>query len=74
MSFKLILVLLALAGILGILIGYSLRWLVSLGQKGSVELEIKQMLLDSKEEAKNVLDVAEEKAHELENELREEFR
>ncbi|MEK7613311.1 MAG: ribonuclease Y [Patescibacteria group bacterium] len=74
MSFKLILVLLALAGILGILIGYFLRWLVSLGQKGSVELEIKQMLLDSKEEAKNVLDVAEEKAHELENELREEFR
>ena len=46
MSFKLVLVLLALAGILGIVIGYFLRWLVSLGQKGSVELQIKQMLLE----------------------------
>lgn len=74
MSFKLILVLLALSGIMGILIGYFLRWLVSLGQKGSVELEIKQMLLDAKEEAKNVVDLAQEKADVLEGELREEFR
>lgn len=74
MSIKLILVLLALAGIVGMFAGYFLRWLVSLGQKGSVELEIKQMLLDAKEEAKNVLDVAADKAEELEEELREEFR
>lgn len=74
MSFKLILVLLALAGLFGIAIGYFLRWLVSLGQKGSVELEIKQMLLEAREEAKNVINVAEEKAEALEGELREDFR
>lgn len=71
MSFKLILVLLALAGILGIVIGYFLRWLVSLGQKGSVELQIKQMLLEAREESKNILNVAEKKAETLEEELRE---
>jgi len=70
MSFKLVLVLLALAGIVGIAVGYFLRWLVSLGQKGSVELEIKQMMLDAREEAKNVLNVAEKKAESLEEELR----
>lgn len=71
MSFKLVLVLLAFAGLVGIAIGYFLRWLVSLGQKGSVELEIKQMLLDAREEAKNILNVAEKKAESLEEELRE---
>lgn len=74
MSFKLILVLLALAGLFGIAIGYFLRWLVSLGQKGSVELEIKQMMLDAREEAKNILNVAEEKAGALEDTLRDEVR
>lgn len=71
MSFKLVLVLLVLAGVLGIIIGYFLRWLVSLGQKGSVELHIKQMLLEAREEAKNILNVAEKKAETLEEELRE---
>lgn len=70
MSFKLVLVLLAFAGIIGIGIGYFLRWLVSLGQKGSVELEIKQMMLDAREEAKNILNIAEKKAETLEGELR----
>ncbi len=74
MSFKVILVLLALAGLFGIGIGYFLRWLVSLGQKGSVELEIKQLLLEAREEAKNVINVAEEKAELLEAELREDVR
>ena len=74
MSFKLVLVLLALAGILGVVIGYFLRWLVSLGQKGSVELQIKQMMLEAREEAKNIVGVAEKKAETLEEELREELR
>lgn len=74
MSFKIILVLLVLSGIVGILIGYFLRWIISLGQKGSVELEIKQMMLEAKEEAKNILDVAEKKGEEIEREVREEFK
>ena len=73
MSFKLVLVLLAFAGLLGIAIGYGLRWLVSLGQKGSVELEIKQLRLEAKEEAQNVLDVAEEKAEKLIADTEERF-
>ena len=71
MSFKLVLVLLALSGILGIFIGYFLRWLVSLGQKGSVELQIKQMMLEAREESKNILNVAEKKAEMFEDEIRE---
>lgn len=74
MSFKLVLVLLALAGILGTVIGYFLRWLVSLGQKGSVELQIKQMMLEAREESKNIVNVAEKKAQLLEEDLREELR
>lgn len=74
MSFKLVLVLLGLAGVFGIAIGYFLRWLVSLGQKGSVELQIKQMLLEAREESKNVLNVAEKKAETLEEELRETWK
>jgi len=73
MSFKLVLVLLALAGIIGIAVGYFLRWIVSLGQKGSVELEIKQMMLDAREEAKNILNSAEKKTETLEEELRANF-
>lgn len=73
MSFKLVLVLLAFAGLIGIAAGYFLRWLVSLGQKGSVELEIKQMMLDAREEAKNIINVAEEKTESLEEELRKNF-
>ncbi len=74
MSFKLILVLLAFAGIVGIAVGYFLRWIVSLGQKGSVELEIKQMLLEAKEEAKNIIDVAGKKVEGTEEVLRAEFK
>lgn len=73
MSFKLVLVLLALAGLLGIAIGYGLRWLVSLGQKGSVELEIKQLRLDAKEESQNVIDVAEKKSEKIIEEARLSF-
>lgn len=71
MSFKLILVLLALTGVAGIVAGYFLRWLVSLGQRGSVELEIKQLMLEAREEAKNIVSVAEKKA-EASYELRRE--
>jgi ribonucrease Y len=74
MSFKLILVLLVLAGITGIVIGYFLRWLVSLGQKGSIELQIKQMLLEAREEAKHIVNVAEKKTEAIEEELRETMR
>jgi len=52
MSIKIVLALMGAAGVAGIVIGYFVRWLLTLGKKGSVELEVKQMLLQAKEEAR----------------------
>lgn len=74
MSLTTILIFLAASGVVGIGVGYILRWLVSLGQKGSVELEIKQKLLEAREEAKRIVSEGEKKAAELEDEIRESLR
>lgn len=74
MSLKVILVLLALAGIIGIGFGYFLRWIVSLGKKGSVELEIKQMMLDAKEESNRIVEKGEKKGKEQERVLTHELK
>ncbi len=74
MSLKVVLVLLAAAGLAGIGIGYVIRWLVALGQKGSAELQIKQRLLEAREEAKRIVEEAEKGVSKLEMGLREEMR
>ena len=74
MSLKIVLALIAIAGILGIAIGYILRWLVLLGKKGSMELQIKQMTLQAKEEAGKIVNEAVKKAETRMEELREEIR
>ena len=74
MSIKTILLLLGLAGIVGIGVGYLLRWLVALGQKGSVDIQIKQKLLEAKEQAKKIVEEAEKKGAEREAALKEELR
>ncbi len=61
-SLKLIAVFLAIAGVVGVAVGYYLRLIISLGKKGSMELEIKEMLLSAKEEAKKITVEAETKA------------
>ena len=48
MSLKIVLLISAGAGLLGILIGYYLRLIISLGKRGSMELEIKQMMIVAK--------------------------
>ncbi len=69
------------AGLGGIVSGYFLRWIISLGRKGSIELEIKQSLLDAKaagqkiteaadHEAERVIGEAKRKLEERENELK----
>jgi ribonuclease Y len=58
-----------LAGLAGIAIGYIFRWLYGLSQKGSLEVEVKQILLDAREEAKKITTEAEEKAKALQNTL-----
>ena len=68
MSIKLILALLALSGLAGIALGYTLRFLIALGQRGSLELEVKQKLLEAKERAARIVSEAEMRAEELETE------
>ena len=55
MSLKLALLLALLAASAGIGFGYLLRLLISLGKKGSMELDIKQMELSSREEAQRII-------------------
>lgn len=75
MSFTLIFTLIAAAGLVGIAVGWVFRWLWVLARKGSIELEVKQILLDAREEGKKITARAEEeakaRADEAETELKE---
>ena len=74
MELKLVLVFLALAGAVGIGIGYFLRLIISLGKKGSMELEIKQMMLEAREESKKIISEAQTKSEEAMKEVRAEAK
>ncbi len=52
------------AALLGAVLGYVFRWLWISARKGSIELEIKQILLDAREEAKKITAQAEAEAKE----------
>jgi ribonuclease Y len=75
MSLKLVALFLSLAGVIGVAIGYYLRFVISLGKKGSMELEIKEMLLVAKEDAKRITTEAETKSNQIiesaKNEIKE---
>jgi ribonuclease Y len=77
-SLTVLLTLLAGMGIVGIGVGYYLRLVISLGKKGSMELEIKQMMLDAEVKAKKIIEESEEKAEakakEVSTELKEKER
>lgn len=68
MSIKILLSLLAFSGLAGIALGYVLRLLIALGQRGSLELEVKQKMLEAKERANKLLAEAKERAEQVENE------
>ena len=74
MSLKLALLLALLAASAGIGFGYLLRLLISLGKKGSMELDIKQMELASKEEARRIISEAETQAEEIAKKTQIEFK
>jgi ribonuclease Y len=65
MSLKIVVLIASLAGVLGIAIGYFLRLIISLGQKGSMELEVRQMMLSAEEKAKKIIIDAETKSVEI---------
>lgn len=74
MSLKLAILLAGCASLIGVGFGYFLRWIISLGQKGSVELRMKQMELHAREEAKRIIEEAETKAEETEKQLKSDFK
>ncbi len=74
MELKLVVLLASAAGILGIALGYYLRLIISLGKKGSMEIEIKEMELAAKEEAKKITLHAQEEAAKVLSEARSELK
>lgn len=74
MSLKLAMLFAGLAAFVGVGFGYFLRWIISLGQRGSVELRIKQMELHAREEAKKIIEEATAKTEENIKEMRVEFK
>ncbi len=68
MSLNIILIMLALSGVGGIALGYVLRVLIGLAQKGSLELEIKQKLLQAKEQAAKIIAEAQFRSEVVETE------
>jgi len=49
----------------GIVFGYFLRWIVTLGQKGSMELTVKQTILEAKDQAQKIVDKATAEAQQV---------
>ncbi len=74
MSLKIVFLLAGVAGLIGIALGYFLRMIISLGKRGSMELEIKGMMLQAKEEAKKVILEAENKAVETLKDIKREAK
>ncbi len=73
MSLQITFALLAAAGVLGIGIGYFLRYIISLGKKGSMELQIRKMMLDAEEKAKRVIEEAEKRGQDKIEQLTAEY-
>ncbi|MEK7606418.1 MAG: ribonuclease Y [Patescibacteria group bacterium] len=74
MSLQLAFFLLAVTGVVGVGLGYFIRYLVGLGKRGSVELEIKRKLLETQEQANKIIQQAEEEAAQTIEIGREELR
>lgn len=74
MSLKMILLLLALVGVAGIAVGYFLRLIISLGKRGSMELQIRKMMLDAEVKAKSIVEDAEAQGKEKVEQLTSEFK
>ena len=70
-----ILVVATAAGLTGTALGWFLRFITALGRKGSAELEIKEMIIEAREEAEKVLreakDAAEKNLVESKSEIKE---
>lgn len=62
------------ASVIGLALGYYLRLIISLGKRGSMELELKQMELAAKDREKEIVEGAEQKAEKILEEARREIK
>ncbi|MFZ2253198.1 MAG: ribonuclease Y [Minisyncoccia bacterium] len=62
------------AGVLGIAFGYYLRYIHALGQKESIEVSIKERVVEAEEKAIKIVEKAEAKVETLEKEKKQEFK
>ena len=74
MSTKVLALVVGFSGLAGLIAGYYLRFLISLSKKGSVELTIKQMLIDAQAETQRIIAGAEKTAREQMKKASEETR
>lgn len=74
MQILIIMLIAAAAGLTGIAIGWFLRFIIALGKKGSMELEIKEMMLLARVEAESITSEAEKKAEKNLQEFKEEIK
>jgi ribonuclease Y len=63
-----------IATISGVAFGYYLRYIVAAGKRGSMELEIKQMMLEAKEKVKKIEEASEKKIEEQKNDAQKEIK
>ena len=70
MSLKIAFLLAGAAGLLGIAIGYLLRYLITSAQKGSVELQVKKSFLEAKDQVQKIIAGAEMEADKTIDEAR----
>jgi ribonuclease Y len=74
MSLRIIVLFASIAGLVGIALGYFLRIIISMGQKGSLELQVRQMMLSAEEKSKKVIIEAETKSVEIISEAKKEAK
>ena len=70
MSLKLAALAASLASLIGLSLGYYLRVIISMGKRGSIELQIKQAMVEAEEKAKKIVGEAEAKASDTLKEVR----
>ncbi|MEK7552858.1 MAG: ribonuclease Y [Patescibacteria group bacterium] len=70
MPIKTLLLVIATSGLGGVIFGYFIRWLITLGQKGSVEIAVKKTILEAKDQAQKIIDRAEKQAEDRLNEIK----
>jgi len=62
------------AGVLGIALGYYLRYVHALSQKESIEISVKERVVEAEEKALKIIEKAETKVETLEKEKKQEFK